>query len=52
VAQSGDYQDPDGSVRHDNGPGIGQIPPDLVVKHQAVDIVEIISSLIWRRNIV
>src|SRR5262249_11919620 len=29
-----------------------QIPPDLVVKYQAVDIVEVISSLIWRRNIV
>ena len=31
---------------------IYQIPPDLVVKYQAVDIVEVISSLIWRRNIV
>src|SRR5205085_11062435 len=29
-----------------------QIPPDLVVKYQGVDIVEVISSLILRRNIV
>src|SRR5262245_43192727 len=29
-----------------------QIPPDLVVKHQAIDIVEFISLLIWRWNIV
>src|SRR5215472_15289014 len=28
-----------------------QIPPDLVVEFYAIDIVEIISSLIWRRNI-
>src|SRR5262249_25748463 len=29
-----------------------QIPPDLVVKCQAVDMVEVISLLIWRRNII
>jgi len=29
-----------------------QIPPDLVVKYQVIDIAEVISSLIWRRNIV
>ena len=29
-----------------------QIPPDLVVKYQAIDIVELIFSLIWRQNIV
>jgi hypothetical protein len=29
-----------------------QIPPDFVVECQAADIVEVISSLIWRRNIV
>src|SRR6266705_4492582 len=27
-----------------------QIPPDLVVKYQAIDIVEIIFSLIWQRT--
>jgi hypothetical protein len=29
-----------------------QIPPDLVVKCQAIDIGKVISLLIWRRNIV
>ena len=29
-----------------------QIPPDLVVKYQAIDIVEVIFSLVWQRNIV
>src|SRR5262249_24462985 len=28
-----------------------QIPPDLVVKYQAIDIVEVIFSLIWRWDI-
>ena len=31
---------------------MSQIPPDLVVKCQAIDIVEVIFSLIWRGNIV
>jgi hypothetical protein len=29
-----------------------QIPPDLVVKYQAIDIFEVIFSLVWQRNIV
>src|SRR5215472_10505544 len=28
-----------------------QIPSDLVVKLQAIDIVEVVFSLLWRRNI-
>ena len=27
-----------------------QIPPDLVVKWQAIDIADVIFSLIWRRR--
>jgi hypothetical protein len=29
-----------------------QIPPNLVVKYQVIDIVEAISSLMWRTNII
>ncbi len=29
-----------------------QIPPDLVVKWQAIDITNVIFSLIWRRHLV
>jgi hypothetical protein len=29
-----------------------QIPPDFVVKHQVIDIVDVIFPLIWRRNLV
>jgi len=29
-----------------------QIPPDLVVKWQAIDIADVIFSLIWRRHLV
>jgi transposase-like protein len=32
--------------------GICQIPPDLVVQYQAIDIVGVIFSLIWRLNLV
>ena len=32
--------------------GIGQIPPDFVVKCQAIDNIQIISSRIRRQNIV
>jgi hypothetical protein len=32
--------------------GKTQIPPNLVVKYQVLDIVEVISSLIWRTNII
>jgi hypothetical protein len=28
-----------------------QIPPDLVVKWQAIDIADVIFSLIWRRHL-
>jgi hypothetical protein len=29
-----------------------QIPPDFVVKYQAIDIADVIFSLIWRRHLV
>jgi hypothetical protein len=32
--------------------GIIQIPPDLVVKTQVVDIVEVVSQLLRRSNVV
>ena len=32
--------------------GLFQIPPDLVVEYQGIDIVEVILSLIWQRSIV
>jgi hypothetical protein len=31
---------------------LGQIPPDLVVKRQAIDNAEVTFQLIWRRTIV
>jgi hypothetical protein len=32
--------------------GSAQMPPDCVVKEQPLDMVQVMSSLIWRRNII